>query len=428
MPQSVNELAVEADHRLEWKPPARPEWVQRVNEEGYCMEIEHVVPLDEESLIASAMKSTGLSDFGADDWREPFRVFLKSLDEEAQLNLMGRIRTRSEILQLLEARLQIEETYKRHPEIADEKIVQPFIIVGQGRSGTTLLQNLLDAHPDNGAPQHWEMVFPCPPPEAATYQTDPRIEKAHKLIDQWNRVTPTFASMHEFAGGIPMEDCVSIAMNFMSVTWMDTFGQVPSYDAYIWQQPVEPALRWLERVLKLLQWKNPRKQWVLKDPIHLDRMPDLLKVFPDACFIWPHRDPVRALASMVSITGTIQWGRSDHPFSAVSLAYLTDPDLLAARLSGIIKWLDSGAMPAGQIYHVLFKDLVADPMRQVADMYDHFGIELTEAGRKAMKAFMQENPRDGRPPHQFGIGSPEAVARARRAFEPYQQRYRVPTE
>jgi hypothetical protein len=392
------------------------------------MEIEQVVPLDEASLLTSAMESTGLSDFGADEWREPFRVFLKSLREEAQLNLMGRIRTRSEILQLLEARLRIEDTYRRHPEIADEQIAQPYIIVGQGRSGTTLLQNLLNSHPDNGAPLHWEMVYPCPPPESATYRTDPRIEKAHKLIDQWNRVTPTFSSMHEFAGAIPMEDNVTMAMNFMSPTWLDCMGQVPGYDAYFFQQPVEPGLRWLERVLKLLQWKNPRKHWVLKDPMHLDRMTDLLKVFPDACFIWPHRDPVRALASLVSIVGTIQWGRTDHPFSAVSLAYMTDPNLAAGRFNAVIDQLDLGAVPAGQIYHVLFKDLVADPLGQAAQMYDHFGIELTAEGSSAMTRFMDENPRDHRPPHQFSIGSPEAVARARKAFAHYQRRYGVPTE
>ena len=374
------------------------------------------------------MASTGLSDFGADDWREPFRVFLKALEEEAQLNLMGRIRTRSEILQLLEARLQVEDTYKRHPEIADEKIVQPFIIVGQGRSGTTLLQNLLNAHPDNGAPKHWEQVFPCPPPEAATYETDPRIEKAHALIDQWNRVTPTFASMHEFAGDIPMEDIVIMSMNFMAPTWLDCMGQIPSYDAYIFQQPVEPALRYVERVLKLLQWKNPRKHWVLKDPMHLDRMAALLDVFPDACFIWPHRDPVRALASLVSTVGTIQWGRSDHPFTAVSLAYMTDPDLAAGRFNAVVDQLDSGAVPPDRIYNVLFKDLVADPVGEAGRMYEHFGIELTGEGRAAMSKFMEDNPRDDRPPHKFSIGSDEAVARAHEAFGRYQQRFEVPSE
>lgn len=113
-----------------WTPPPRPQWVQRINEEGECMDICGVVPLDPESLIASAIGSTGLSDFGIDDWREPFEILCKSLEEDADLNLLGRIRTRSELLLLLTARLQIEETYKQHPEIDNEEIVNPLIVVG----------------------------------------------------------------------------------------------------------------------------------------------------------------------------------------------------------------------------------------------------------------------------------------------------------
>ncbi len=422
------ERGADSDHTLQWHPPERPEWVQRINEEGAVMEIEQVVPLDEQSLLNSAMASTGLSDFGADDWREPFGVFIRALEDEARLNLMGRIRTRSEILQLLEARLQVEDTYKRHPEIADEEIVQPIIIVGQGRSGTTLLQNMLGAHPDNGVLMHWEMIFPCPPPEAATYETDPRIEKANALVDQWNRVTPTMASMHELAGDVPFEDCVPMAMNFMALSWMDCLGQVPSYDAYMMKRDIEPALRYHERVLKLLQWRNPRKHWVLKDPLHLDRMEALLKVYPDACFVWPHRDPVRALASLVSIIGTIQWSRSDYPFSGISLDYMTNPELSAGRFAAVIDQLDSGVPPPERMFHVLFKDLVADPVGTATSMYEKFGIELTEEGRAAMERYMEDNPRDNRPSHRFSIGSDEAVARAREAFAPYQQRFGIPSE
>jgi hypothetical protein len=53
-----------------WRPPRRPEWVQRLNEEGSCMDIQSLVPLDERSLIDRAIANTGLDDFGDDDWRE----------------------------------------------------------------------------------------------------------------------------------------------------------------------------------------------------------------------------------------------------------------------------------------------------------------------------------------------------------------------
>jgi Sulfotransferase family len=154
-----------------------------------------------------------------DDWREPFRVFIKALQEESLLNLTGRIRTRSEILMMLEARLRIEDCYRHAPEIDEEQIVRPLIVVGQGRSGTSFLQNTLAADPDNGTLMHWEALFPCPPPEAATYHSDSRIALANRRIDQWNRVTPELASMHEFAGDIPTEECAILALNFM---WSDS--------------------------------------------------------------------------------------------------------------------------------------------------------------------------------------------------------------
>ena len=217
------------DPRKVWVPPPRPEWVSRLNEEGRCMDIRGVVPLEPDSLINSAIRHTGCSDLGVDDWREPFEVLCRSFDEDADLNLMGRIRVRHELLVLLQNRLQVEATYKQHPEIENEEIVKPLMIIGQGRSGTSFLLNLLSAIPENGHIMTWEAMFSCPPPEAKTYSTDPRIEKAHKLADWWNRVVPELASMHEYSGYIPQEDVPLIAHSFRSVGHFMVLGEVHRY-------------------------------------------------------------------------------------------------------------------------------------------------------------------------------------------------------
>ena len=54
-------------------------------------------------------------------------------------------------------------------------------------------------------------------------------------------------------------------------------------------------------------------------------MPALLRVYPDACFIWPHRDPVRALASAMNFMGTAHWGRSDFPLKDASFDEVLEP-------------------------------------------------------------------------------------------------------
>ena len=217
----------------QWSPPARPDWVRRVNEEGGYLDLKSIVPLDEDSLISRAKANTGLGDFGVDDWYEPFKVLIKALDQEAELTLMGRIMTRSDLLMNLEARLRIEDTYRRHPEIDEEEVKSPIWIIGSGRCGSSALQNFLSLDPDSGTPKHWEALFPCPPPEAATYRTDPRIQVAHQRMDQWNRVTPEVVAMHEFGGDMPTELIQIEALSFQSVGWLDLYGFVPTYDEYI---------------------------------------------------------------------------------------------------------------------------------------------------------------------------------------------------
>ena len=412
---------------FKWQPPPRPDWVQRVNEEGDCMDISGVVPLDEQSLLDAAMRATGLSDFGADDWREPFQVLIKSFEEDADLNLMGRLRARSELLLMLTGRLQIEDTYKHHPEIDDERITQPIFVIGQGRSGTSFLINTLAANPENGALLQWEGMYPCPPPDKATYRSEPRIRQAHQRIEQFNRVTPSMATIHEFAGHLPMESHSVMCFNFMGTAWFDAFGQVASYDAYMAKQDIRPAIEYHQRVLKLLQWKNPRKHWVLKDVTLLDHLDTVLKVHPDALFVWTHRDPVRALASTISTVGTLHWAGTDHLFKRGSYEYVTNPELSAARFQIAIDKFESGVVPPQQIYHLLYKDLVGDTIATLAKMYQHFGVALSPEGRAGMEQYLRDNPRTARPAHKFGITHEEA-ALARKAYRRYEEYFGVPNE
>ena len=137
-----------------------------------------IVPLDEDSLLAQAMRNTGLDDFGDDQWREPFRILLRSIEEEADLNLVGRIFTRSDMLIHLEGRLRITDWYKRHPEIEDEVIREPVFITGLPRSGTTIMQEVLGADPTSRVVRMWEAKYPVPPPAPGDPVPDPRIAKA----------------------------------------------------------------------------------------------------------------------------------------------------------------------------------------------------------------------------------------------------------
>lgn len=417
------------DNRMQkWAPPARPEWVQRVNEEGRHLDLKSVVPLDEASLLAWAQANTGLSDFGSDDWREPFRLYLKALNEEACLNLVGRLMTRQDILVLLEARLRVEELYKQHPEINDVELAPIAMIVGAGRSGTSVLQNLLSLDPGNATPKHWEAMFPVPAPEAATYHSDPRIALADQRMTMWNRVTPEIMSMHEFGGDVPTELMQLEALAFQGCAWLDLLGFVPSYDGYCMQHGFVHGLSYAKRVLKVLQWKHPRQRWILKSPDSMRYLTDLFQVFPDLQLVWTHRDPIKTMASAVSLTGTLFWIRSDQQFSDAAWAELTNPAGLAGRFNKVMDYIEQGQIPGSQVRSVQYLDLVENPLGAVEQLYRELGFELTPTARQAMENYLEEHPREARPVHKYSVGDAAQQAADRQHFARYQAYFQVKSE
>src|SRR5262249_53053088 len=128
----------------------RPAWVRRINAMADSVGgAALMVALDPDELVALAKSSTGLSDFGSfdGDWRGRLDALVAAIERTAKLNVVGRLLTRQEILRCLRARLFVTHALDRDPRILDEKIVAPVVVTGQGRSGTTILFELLALDP-----------------------------------------------------------------------------------------------------------------------------------------------------------------------------------------------------------------------------------------------------------------------------------------
>lgn len=408
-----------------WTQPPHPEWLAAMNREGSYFDLPAVVPLDEESLLQHARRATGLDDFGAELWREPFRVLIKSLEEEARLTLMGRLMARSDIVLWLSTRLRVTDTLKRHPEILDEEITAPIVIVGLPRSGTSILFELLSQDPDAGVPLMWEALQPCPPPEAASYTTDPRIEQADKLFTQWNRVAPEFTSMHEMRGDIPAECGLLMAGTFIS-DHIASLHQTNSYSAWCLEADFLPVYEYHKTILQILQSKNPRRHWLLKAPEHQVHLDTLLQVYPDARIVQTHRDPIVCMASTTSLMGTLYYMRSDQPFNAQLFDNIIMGEATARRLEHVIEQRETGVVPAANITDSRYQDLMDDPMACIARIYAHFGMPLTDAARQRMQDYLRAKPKGKFGAHQYTVDA--ARTRERPMFSRYQALYGVPSE
>ncbi|HEX7408400.1 MAG TPA: sulfotransferase [Candidatus Binatia bacterium] len=406
-----------------WQPGPRPEWVRALNTLGDPSWIR----LDEGALLDEAVRNTGLSDFGGDSFRTPLRIFLDSLAQEAQLNFVGRVLARSDILNLLENRLRMTETRQRNPEIDAVQVTRPIFITGLPRTGTSILHELLAQDPANRVPLAWEVRSPCPPPESATYETDPRIEKADLEIRFWNHVVPEYPTMHELGAKIPVE-CIMLTMHEFLSDQLSGTHRVPSYAAWLAQTDMRPAYAYHRQMLQLLQWRAPRERWVLKAPSHMATLDALLAVYPDARIIQTHRDPLKVMGSVASILYATAWVRSDGLDPEQVLQWFGG-ESCSFLLENAMRVRNSGIVDAQQFFDVRYQDLMQDPFGTIRGIYEHFGVPYSAEAEARMRAYLAAKPKDKHGAHQYAFEDTGFdLETERRRFAAYQERYRVPSE
>jgi hypothetical protein len=94
-------------------------------------------------LMAAAVQRTGLEAFGDDSFREGLEILVRALGTEARLNARGEGFIYHRITLHLAQRLQVEDWYRRHPEIDDVALESPLFGMGLPRTGSTALSFLL---------------------------------------------------------------------------------------------------------------------------------------------------------------------------------------------------------------------------------------------------------------------------------------------
>jgi Sulfotransferase family len=380
--------------------------------------------MDIEAMVATACARAGSDDLGGDTWREGLEVLVRSLETEAALNEMGVAAMTDQITGYLVNRLMIEQCYANHPEIDDQQIVAPLFGLGLPRTGSTAVASLLAQDPARRSLRTWEAGTPCPPPETATEHTDPRIAEAQAGIDFTNEMFPGFEGMIPTSATGPQECLLLMALDFRSVIF-EGMALVPSYGSWLLQCDMEPAYRYHQRVLKLLQWHCPPERWWLRTPAHMFSIDALDEVYPDAQFVMTHRDVGKVLPSLCALYDTFSRVLTDHP----------DPVGIGTRnvaqwrtgLQRLIEFRERGN--ADRFHDLSFEAVQRDPIAEMDALYADLGEELSAEARRRMEAWWAESSRERSGPHHY---DPETygldLAEVRTLFAFYYDRFDVSVE
>lgn len=356
--------------------------------------------LDQSRILDHASSEAGFN-FRDNKMEEGLNRLVYAIHSEARLNTFGKIAVRRVVQRSADQRLHIERAYSESPAIAEEAIDQPLFVIGMPRTGTTILQALLHRDPTHRSPMCWECLIPYPAPAPEQYESNDRINQIQSEFDQIFRLVPDFKKKHYMEADSPQE-CIGItALNFCSFQYLAQC-YMPSYHEWFVTEADQVAnMRWHKRFLQFLQSGGVRRErWLLKSPIHLSRLRAIFKVYPDARIVVTHRHPKYIVPSVASLLTSVRSLYSDyedsnrsgqealHIWSSYFDRFLADRQLLDKE---------------AQIVDVNFEYFVQDHLGVVEEIYRHFGWNLSDAAREAMRLFLQEEQRDKHGKHEYSL-------------------------
>jgi hypothetical protein len=354
------------------------------------------VDFSEQAILDAARQKTGLSDFGPDDFRVRLGILREEWGGDPKVTLFHRTVLQSYLIRYATNRLLIQDTWKKHPEIFAQEIKQPLIVAGLPRSGTTHLVNVLAADARFHSLPLWESYEPVPQPGEGLLPdgTDPRYQRCAQAWDGMQSVTPLIAAMHPMNPDHIHEELELMGPDFASYNF-EWLTLSPRWRDHYLNTDQTPHYEYMKNVLKLLQWRRrdqpgaTGKRWVLKCPQHLEQLPALLKIFPDATVAITHRDPVAVIQSTVTMQAYSQRMNRKEITRSYLLEYWSDR--IERLLRACVR--DRHLLAPERSIDVLFHEFMADDLAMVEKIYAKAGLNMTATARAQIDAFIRDHPR-----------------------------------
>ncbi|MDB5701753.1 MAG: hypothetical protein JWL66_1952 [Sphingomonadales bacterium] len=345
------------------------------------------------------LDEVALSDAMRAGVRPGLEAAIEAIEAETDLTEEGHDRAINQFRDNLARLAAIEADREAHPEIADVKIDRPVFILGLPRCGTSLLHALIGSDTAVRTPLSWEVAMPSPPPEAATFDNDPRAQAfddyvAANFSGKWADVMKA----HPIGARIPQECGMILETSFQGLNPVMLF-RMPGFYRWYLQSDTRFAYQVHRMWLQHLAWHNPRKRWVVKVQEHAYHIPELLAAYPDAMFVQPHRDPVTVMASISRLIEVIRSVSFDHQNRAAlgeELLHLWHDG--QARMMAVRQ-----ERPDLPIHDMRYLDLAADPVGAVRGVYDFAGIDFTPATESGVRGWLAANPADKHGRHTYAL-------------------------
>ncbi|MFI3239918.1 MAG: sulfotransferase [Bacteroidales bacterium] len=262
----------------------------------------------------------------------------------------------------------------------------PVFILGHWRSGTTFMHNVLSQDKNFGYNTTYQTVMPHLMMWGQSF---------FKRTMSWLMPDKRPTDNMELSVDLPQEEEFALAnMTPHAYYQMWFFPELmPEYvDKYlifdtIEQQELKEFEDEFTKLIKISLWNTNGEQFLSKNPPHTGRVKELLKIFPDAKFIYLVRNPYTVFESTRSFfTKTIK---------PLELQKITDEQMEENILTTYTKLYnkyeqDKGLIPEGNLIEIKFEDYEADALSQTKLIYDTLGLDGFEAARADIEKYISK--------------------------------------
>ncbi len=336
-------------------------------------------------ILGEACHAAAVGREAFDDVRESLEQLVESLNRDAALHPAGQLRAAAFLKRSLGQRLELRAARSSYPASFRRELRRPIFIVGLPGSGSVLLHQLMGLDQENRTPRMWELALPLPPPDNASYSSNPRIGLVRHELEVMNAAQPK-AHRTRLPDAEEPGECTAIFNRCLMSAQTLMHYAVPGYARWFWNQPLGESYRWYREELQLLQ-TNVLGNWVLRSPFHQWGVAQLHALFPDAVLVQTHREPLELLAAGASRIESLRLAHSD---AVDPLACGRDAGAMAYRYTRCFgEWREQHG---ATVIDVSYRDLIAKPVDTLAALYRATGRKLGMQVRMRVQEWLRGNP------------------------------------
>jgi Sulfotransferase family len=355
-----------------------------------------------DDILRLAQQDTGLTEIDSDTWRPGLTILLEELNNSSVVTPSGRAQQIKNWAKALGTRLTVHDYVTKHPEVLDEKIERPLVVLGMPRTGTTVISYLLDKDPRRRSLLKWEAEHPVPPPTTETRRTDPRclamLEEERNIVAFIKDAGMPLPHWEDADG--PTEDMFLHNHDFKALAW-DSWSPTSRYATWLIDEAdMTSTYEYQKLVMQILQSTAPGT-WSIKMPSHSVHIEALLKVFPDARLVWAHRDPYKATGSLCNLwmlPQSMAMNKADIDREELGRNAVKQ---MTAHVNNPLRARDR--IGDEQFFHMYYADMMREPMAVMRKLYAWAGDELSPEVEAGMVRWLDEHPQNLFAPNKYTL-------------------------